>query len=197
MLDRVYHSSTTSGLKQLLPKESTHKQPWVYATKDIATSAMFLGHTGDFICQTGVEDGIPCLYERFTGAFDMSYKNKKGSIYVLDGKNFSEGKTTWSAEVVSSAVAPVLEEIIIDNVEEYLKKLDSEGKLKIYMFPTRPADNSDLIEKAVRWTMDFGEGTLEQLQRYHPNLLHTVLLQLREKKYSFVDQKWLNLLENN
>ena len=53
MIDQkyVYHSSKVRGLKVLEPRPSTHKTPFVYTTKDIATTAMYLGDNFDFICQ--------------------------------------------------------------------------------------------------------------------------------------------------
>ncbi len=53
----VYHASKAKGLKKLEPRKSTHKKPWVYATKDITTSAMFLGDNYDFIVQTHLNKG--------------------------------------------------------------------------------------------------------------------------------------------
>ncbi|MDD4381770.1 MAG: hypothetical protein PHE21_00265 [Candidatus Dojkabacteria bacterium] len=61
----VYHSSKVSGLKVLEPRSSTHKTPWVYATKDIATTAMYLEDNFDFICQTGFSKDKPYIWERF------------------------------------------------------------------------------------------------------------------------------------
>ena len=197
MKGNVYHCSLTAGLKKLSPKPSTHKKPWVYATKDIATSAMFLGDNWDFICQTGMYDGLPQIYERFKGAFDYAYKNKKGSLYVLDGKNFKEGMTSWSPEVVSEFEEPVLEEVKVHDIEQFLSKLEKEGKLKIYFYPKlpphAPKDKSDVIEKAVKWTRDFGEHTLEQIEKFHPDVLNKVLTTLVEQDYSFIDTKWKNL----
>lgn len=194
MNGKVYHCSLKSGLKKLTPKPSTHKTPWVYATKDIAISAMFLGDNGDFICQTGIYNGIPQIYERFKGAFDYAYNNKKGSIYVLDGKNFKEGMTTWSAEVVSEFEEQVLEEIAVENVEQFLLKLQKEGKLKIYFYPEvppyAPKDKSDVIERAVKWTKDFGEHTLGQIEKFHPDILDKVIEALKEQDYVFLDEKW-------
>ncbi len=184
----VYHASKTQSLTVLEPRESTHKQKWVYATKDIVTSAMFLGDNFDFICQTGVENGKPYIYEQFEGAFQHAYSEKTGSIYKLNAVNFKNGKTSWSAEVVSEKVEPVLEEINIDDVSKLLFKLEKEGKLKIYKYPNKPSnvpkDKSDLIEKAARWTIDFGDNTLEQVKKYHPDILKAVLKRINDLKKS-------------
>jgi hypothetical protein len=193
----VYHSSKTQNLKTIIPKPSTHKIPWVYATKDIATTAMFLGEFSDFICQTGNGDNdIPYIFERFEGAFDLAFKDRKGSIYKLLGKNFKEGQTTWSAEVVSDQEEKVIEEYKVNNVIEYLEKLENEGKLKIYRYPEKfkyiPEDKSDLVERGVQWTIDFSEDVLTQVQKYHPDILERVIDELVEKGYEFKDMEWEN-----
>src|SRR3989344_3841888 len=95
----VYHASNTKGLKRLEPRESTHQKPWVYATKEIATSVMFLGDNFDFICQTDLNRGIPEITEQFEGALEHAYKDKSGVIYKLPTDTFEEGKTSWSGEV--------------------------------------------------------------------------------------------------
>lgn len=193
---KVYHSSKISGLKIIEPRISTHQKSWVYAAKDLATSAMFLGDNFDFICQTGVlkTSNIPFIWERFEGAFELAYKNQSGSIYVLDGSNFKEGMTNWSEDMVSENEQKVIKEIIVDDVEEYLKNLEIDKKLKIFYYPNMPEgsadDKSDIIKKAVSWTVLFGEKTLDQIERYHPDVLERVINKLKENEYAFKSDKW-------
>ena len=179
----VYHASKVGGLKVLEPKPSTHKKKWVYATKDIATAAMFLGENFDFICQTGLENGKPYIYEQFKGAFKEAYSGQKGSIYKLDTSGFKENQTSFSGEVVFGKPAKVIEEIKIPDALKYLEKFKKEGKIKIYKFPHKPKgaphDKSDIIEKAVVWTKDFGEDILEQVKKYHPDVLSDVKKRLK------------------
>lgn len=192
----VYHSSKTQGLKVLEPKVSTHKVPWVYATKDIVAAALFLGHNFDFICQVGALGEQPIIWERFEGAFDLAYKDKKGSIYYLKPDTFKEGMTTFSLEVVSEVPVKVEKEIIIDNAKEYLLNLEKEGKLEIYMFPNipkgRPSDKEDIVVKAIKSTFDLGEIVLEQVEEYHPDVLDRVIKGLKEQGYNFKSEKWLS-----
>lgn len=188
---KVYHSSKISGLKIIEPRVSTHGKPWVYAAKNLATSAMFLGDNFDFICQTGVLDSseTPFIWERFEGAFETGYKNKRGSIYVLDGSNFKEGMTSWSDDLVAVSTQKVLDEIVIENVEVYLQNLGKRGELKIFYYPNTPEgspnDKSDIIKKAVNWTIQFGEKTLTQLEKYHPDILEKVIEELQNLNYTF------------
>lgn len=191
----VYHSSEVPDLKVLEPRPSTHKIPWVYATKDIATTAMYLGDNFDFICQTGFSKGKPYIWERFKGAFDLGYKNKKGSIYYLKPDTFKEGMTSFTPEIVSEVSVKVEKEIPIIDVQEFLLNLEKEGKLRIFMFPEtpdgKPRDKEDIIDRGINWTIDFGEGTLDQIQEYHPDVLDRVIKGLQERNYKFKNKKWL------
>ena len=191
----VYHSSKVSGLKVLEPRPSTHKIPWVYATKDIATTAMYLGDNFDFICQTGFSKGKPYIWERFKRAFDLGYKNKKGSIYYLKPDTFKEGMTSFTPEIVSEVPVKVEKEISINDVQEFLLNLETEGKLKIFMFPNVPdgesSNKEDIVERGINWTIDFGEDTLDRVKEYHPDVLNRVIKGLQERNYKFKNKKWL------
>ena len=190
----VYHSSKVSGLKILKPRPSTHKIPWVYATRDIATTAMYLGDNFDFICQTGFSNGKPYIWERFKGAFDLVYKNKKGSIYYLKPDTFKEYMTSFNSEIVSEVPVKVEKEIPINDVHKYLLNLEKEGKLEIFMFPNTPdgraSDKQDIVERGINWTIDFGESTLEQIVKYHPDVLDRVIKGLQKRNYQFKSKKW-------
>ena len=191
----VYHSSKVSGLKILEPRPSTHKIPWVYATKDIATTAMYLGDNFDFICQTGFSKGKPYIWERFKGALDLGYKDKKGSIYYLKPDTFKEGMTSYTPEIVSEVPVKVEKEIPINDVQEYLLNLEKEGKLKIFMFPNtldgESSNKEDIVERGINWTIDFGEDTLDRVKEYHPDVLNRVIKGLQERNYKFKNKKWL------
>lgn len=171
----VYHGSSKRGLKVLKPSVSTHGESWVYATKDLVMSAVFLGREGgDLTCQVGRnEDGTVYVTERFEGAFDMRYKTS-GSLYRLSRKGFLENKTSWREEVVSPSAVKVVEEIDIPNVRDYLKGLEKEGKLIVSYFPERynvSLDDQDLVKKCADWTVEHGEGYLNVVKKYHPNLI--------------------------
>lgn len=190
----VYHSSKVQGLEVISPRISTHNKPWVYATKDIATSALFLGDNFDFICQIGGDEKGIYVFERFQGAFKLAYGNKKGSIYSLDSSNFRENQTDWSAELVSERAENVLEESYIENVEDYIMSLVDEKKISLYLYPNLPEgvpkDKSDIVERGINWTMQFGENTLERVLEYHPDVLERVLRGLVNKGYEFKSDRW-------
>lgn len=192
----VYHSSDISGLKILEPRISTHKKPWVYATKNIASSAMFLGKNSDLICQTGIIDSKPYIWERFTGALQVAYQGRKGSIYLLEPGTFKSGQTSWSEELVSDHPVTVKKEMIVDDVFEFLKQLKDKRELNIYCYPDAPpgfpSGKQDLIEKAIKWTIEFGEDTLNDIEKYHPDITGEIIERLRSQSYIFKSPKWLN-----
>jgi len=178
-MNKVYHSSNHHGFKVIKPGTSTHGENWVYATKELAYSALFLSSLGgDLTCQIGSPDSIPTVTERFQGAFDERYKDQKGSIYVLSDIDFQEGKTGWDQEVVSPKEQNVLEEIIISDAKVYLQELERNKMLRILLYPARPyfipEDDQDLVEKCVRFTTHFGLSFLDEVRRFHPRLLERV-----------------------
>jgi hypothetical protein len=186
-MDIVFHSSKKQGLKVIEPRISTHENKWVYAADNISIAAMFLGNNSDFICQTGLDDNKPFIWERFEGAFKVAYMNVSGSIYILSGRNFKKNQTSWSGDLVSTKKEKVIKEIRIDEVRDFIKSLATEKKLDIYYYPHFPAglpnDKSDIIEKAVDWTLRFGTDTLEEIKLYHTDILPIVLKKLSDQGY--------------
>ena len=191
----VFHSSKIGGLKYLEPRESTHQQRWVYATKDLATAALFLGENFDFICQVLTKNGKPIVYEQFEGALEQAYAGKGGYIYKLPAESFEEGQTGWSGEVTSKAKVQIAEEIKIDDALKLIKKLERQDQLRVYLFPEKPqnvpTDKSDIVERAVDWIPKFGEKVLKQVEEYHPDVLHRVISELKALKYEPRDARWV------
>lgn len=182
----VYHSSNTRGLSKLEPRVSTHEEPWLYATRDLATSVLFIGCSSDLICQIGTSlDGVPHIYERFEGALEYGYSKQSGSVYVLDGSTFREGMTSFSGEVISEVSVDVIEEIYIDDALEFLLKLEEEGRLLIYRYPNTPPNVVDpkegIVERAVEWASGPEGQVVKDIREFHPDLLEEVRLKLKEK----------------
>lgn len=174
----VYHASAKKGLKELKPSKGTHGESWVYATKDKLMAVAFIGTKGgDYAAKVGRNrDGKIYITERFKGALKMRY-SVSGSIYTLSSNGFIEGKTTWPEEVVSPNTVKTITEEYIDDVITYLKNLETDGEIIISYFPERymaDKDDSDIVNKAIIWTRQFGKGELIRLKKYHPELLYKV-----------------------
>ncbi len=134
----VYHSSKTQGLKTIQPRVSTHRTSWVYALEKPEYCLMFLGNHSDAINQTGFINGIPYIAERFESALEYAYKNKRGSIYTLEGLDFKTGMTTFTSEFVCDHSCKVINEKKIEDVLKEILHLESEEKIKIYRYPDVP-----------------------------------------------------------
>ncbi len=154
----VYHGSTFHNLKVIKPNASTHNKNWVYGTYSEAVATIFLSSKGNdlyyYLAGSGTEYDPIILVERKPGMFKEIF-DVSGSIYKLSSKNFLENQTGWSAEVISKCDEKVIQEKYVNNVYDELIKLANENKLKLYLYPNRPAnipiDNSDLIPKVRRW----------------------------------------------
>jgi hypothetical protein len=184
--ERLYHASPLQGLTQIVPRVGTHGQNWVYATDDIAVAAVFLGRLGgDFTCASGICGGRPYLCERFAGAFKRRYGMASGSLYVLPGGGFLTGQTSYSKDFVTTEAVTPLEEIRVDNAENYLLELADDGRISIKFSPERyciPDDDRDLVEKAVRMYELSGQQALDQVQEFHPGLLGRVWEKITKNK---------------
>jgi hypothetical protein len=175
--DFVYHASSVQGLKRLAPSESTHGR-WVYAVGDEVFAACFLATLGgDLTCAIGRDDdtGLPYLCERFAGALEQRYAGASGSIYVLDGAGFLAGRTPWEEEVVCPEPVEIRDEIRVDDAAVHLNALAEAGRLLLLRYPERldgiPADDSDLVERAVVWARRSGDEVLDGFSAYHPDLM--------------------------
>jgi hypothetical protein len=193
----VYHSSSKQNLSKLHPKESTHNQVWLYATKDHVMSALFIsGYGGDFTCFIGrdKDTGLPAIVERFDKALEKRYKGITGSIYVLPSDSFNEGETEWEEEVVSrQSIAPV-DEIKIQDALSYLLQLEEEGKLIIMRYPQRPdnvpEDDEDLVIKAVVRSLEDDndkDRILNLLKKHHPSLISRVEDGMKNNRFASLD----------
>ncbi len=186
----VYHCSHIGSLRKIIPSRSTHGEKWIYATRDVPMSAVFLsGRGGDFTCCVGRDhnSNLAFICERFEGAFEYRYRSVSGSIYTLNGDDFISGMTDWEEELVSAKEQKVLEGVEIDDSTRYLLNLEKEGIMIIKKYPDKidgiPADDEDLVERAVVWLGKFGEGVIKQVKMFHPNLVERVKEAIKNNMY--------------
>lgn len=156
-MEYVYHGSNIKGLKVIKPSKSTHGKEYVYATTSKEVATIFLSSKGNdlyYYLGNPNKEEPTVLVERKEGMFKDIF-NVTGSIYTLDSKDFLYNQTSWSMEVVSEKEVIPIKEEYIDNVYDELIRLNSMGKIKLYLYPDRPdfipLDNSDLITKIIRF----------------------------------------------
>ena len=153
---KLYRGTRLSGLKVMRPSLVNHDKPYVYATSDKIEAIIYSVKGGNFNYTNiyGYDDnGNRCLIERKKNCLERIY-NTTGRYYVLDDTSFKKHNElgVGDNEYVSSVPVKVIEEVKIDNVWDYFKKLESSGSLKIYRYTARPKaypkDDLDLIECA-------------------------------------------------
>lgn len=165
----VYHASPKSKLRAIKPNISTHGQSYVYACPDPDMAAVFISrHGGDLTCQVLRCEGLPCIVERYEGAWEERYKGRTGSMYSLPAETFTFSATTWREEVVSTEEVPVYQEMHFTDVEAFLLDLASQRRLWIARFPELvpclPADESDYVRKIANFIHD-GNAPKEMAHR--------------------------------
>ena len=190
MNDIVFHGTTKQGLKRLNPFISSHQKPFVYASCSIVMATLFIpSEHGDYLTRIGLENGKNLyIAERLPNILDRIYNNVSGSIYELDRSYFPKVDGLMSIECVSSKDVPVKNEIKVPNVLDLLYKFERKGMLNIYKFDNLPswipADKSDLVEKSVLWTLEFGDDTLKALEKFHPELVDIVIEKVKKIRNS-------------
>lgn len=188
MKEIVYHGSQNGDIKELTARMSTHQKLCIYATSYQVVALINSapkGHRDLDIIVSSV-DGMIELVERRPGVFKNLFDNK-GYIYELDGETFSHYDYLWSKEVISfeKAIKP-LNKITIDNILVELEKEEKQGNIKIFRYPNRPEniplDNSDLIEKYIKYEESGLTGAISELIAVYPEFKERVSKILEEKK---------------
>lgn len=152
----VYHCSEIGGLTEIEPRKSTHGKDYVYASKYISISALFLARWNDFLLTLMTDlsnnDLKIKLVERYPKAIEEIFKDKSGYIYFLDHSNFIQN-TNWECEVISSKQEVVREQLLVNDVFSLIKSFEEQGEVEIFYYPNRPSsipvDDSDMIKKAI------------------------------------------------
>lgn len=181
-MEYVYHGSSTSNLKKIEPRPSTHGT-YVYATPYKELAIHFCKRCGDDLTYDighFSNDKVWELVEKIPGALEKMY-NTKASVYTLSSENFKDIHTGFE-EVVSRESVDVIEEQVIDNLYQEILNLSEEGIIKIYRYPNKPnrmqSDNSDIIEKWKYYknelNKNFTKRDFDRLVFLHPYLLNKV-----------------------
>ena len=177
---KLYRGTKISGLKVMKPSLVNHDKPYVYATTDKIEAIIYSVKGGNYNYTNiyGYDDkGNRCLIERKKNCLERIY-NTTGRYYVLDDTSFKKHNElgVGDNEYVSSVPVKVIKEVKIDNVWDYFKKLESDGCLKIYRYPTRPkgypTNDEDLIECATIMYLQTNDidKSFNLLLEYHPEL---------------------------
>ena len=139
-MKKLYHVSTTPNLKVLIPRASTHKIPYVYASQ-YPEFCLLIGSKkshGDFDGSYGLLNKTVYFQEAYPNAFKERFQGETCYLYEVDPTTFQEGKTSFKGEVVSEEEVKVLSCEKIDDVYTRLLQEIKEGKLKLIEYSTDP-----------------------------------------------------------
>lgn len=171
----VYHGSKIQGMKVLTPKEAGYNKSFVYATTNPAFSAIFINRPGgSFTAGFKKISGVVNYWERKKGVFNKNYKNQKGSIYVLDAKDFHKDKKIWKEERIANKPVKVLKEIKINDLKHYLLALEKQNKFKFISFKDRlkyfPKDEKKMEETCMDMLKKYGRACIPSMKKYRLDL---------------------------
>lgn len=122
----LYHASKVSGLRMLIPKESTHGKKYVYAIGNRLTAILFGAPKDDFDLLMDEADRKPVLYECYPHALKRVYEGKACSLYTVEEDGFLPHQTGWEPELVCEREVPVVHEEQIPNI--YLEIAAASGR---------------------------------------------------------------------
>lgn len=174
----LYHGSAIQNLTKIKPKEAGHNKSYVYAVSELAFAAIFsVEKRNSLVAKWGRDDkGLPFFCEKTKGSFDLFYKNKKSSIYVLDSARFFQEENMWSEEYISKQEELVIKEIKIEDVKEYLLNLEKGKRFKFIRYEERrkyfPNIDKEGMRDVKKMVEKYGkEKTMKVLKKWRPDLL--------------------------
>lgn len=169
----VYHGSPDPNLSKIEAHISTHKKNCIYATKKLVVALTFMGKgNGDLDTMLSSIGGNIILVERREGVLKSLY-DKEGYIYTLDGSTFSSYDYLWKEEVISFEPSiDIIDKTYYPNILTALEEEEKKGNITIYRYPNRPEyvplDNSDLIDKYIKFEEKGLVGAIDDLLRIYP-----------------------------
>ena len=112
----LYHASERAGIRELVPRMSTHGRRYVYALSNRVTALLFGAPKDDFDILMDEAEGKPAIYECYPDALKKVYWGKSCSVYAIREDGFLSGQTGWDAELVCEHSVPVVAEERIENL---------------------------------------------------------------------------------
>lgn len=183
----VYHGSSNGDIIEFKPFKSTHNKKCIYATPNLCAALLFTHHGNrDLDVRISSKDGVLELVERREGVLKNLYE-RPGFVYKLDSTTFKHYDYLWSMEVISfaSSLKPI-DKIYYENILKEIEKEEDKGNIMIYRYPTRPSDipldNSDLIDKYIKYEKSGLEHATEWLINIYPEFKPIVERKLKDAK---------------
>ena len=175
----VYHVSSTSGLKVLIPHVSSHNKAYVYATEDLVTGLLFGARHDDFdfLLNTN-EEGIPEVYECYPDAFRTVYQGKCCSVYEIQDAGFLRGMTSWSPELVCESEVTVENEIMIQDLYNRLLQEESNHNLILHRYTDalehKKRISEHIVDRLIRFDALKYLETDRRFQKYYRSIIEAL-----------------------
>ena len=167
--EKLYHVSHVPNLTVLEPRVSSHGKSYVYATENLAVALLFGSEKsmGDFdgLYGGGSQGRTPYFYEAFPGAFKRRFEDTVCYIYEVDPIDFMEGKTSYTAEVVSEKPVKVLNCTKVEDLQSTLLELAESGELELKFYNKDNPEYVKLIDEHIKDRI-LRFGILEDKERY-------------------------------
>ena len=100
----LYHASTQTGIKELIPQSSTHGKKYVYALRNRLTAILFGAPKDDFDLLLDEDGGKPVIYECYPNALKHVYWGKSCSVYSVREEGFLSGQTAVRSWLMNMAI---------------------------------------------------------------------------------------------
>lgn len=180
-MQKIFHGSSISDLKVLKPKEAGHKESYVYATTKHALACVFCANPRSSLeFRLGEDENEEIVFcEKFEGVFDKYYKNLKASLYILNSEDFKSLPNLHPREVVSDNKVTILDEIVIQDMKDYLLNLEEEGLFTFVPYKERlqyfPEIDNELESKTLSLIAKYGkEKTEKNIKKINKDLWEKV-----------------------
>ena len=177
----VFHGSNNGEIKEFIPRESTQKGKYVYATENFEVAGIF-GFQMSSIARTLMYDksGNLVVCERIKNY--MQKHDRSVFIYKLDSKPFEYfNEDNWGKNEVRTSQSVKPEEVVkFDSALSMLKQFAKERKIKLYLYPEKPdylpKNDYDLIKNAaIIYAMNkANEDIFDELLETYPNFKDAV-----------------------
>lgn len=182
----VYHGSPNPNIEELVAKKSTHQKECIYATDNKVVAMIHMAKVNDLHIRESNVNGVVEIVERRKGVLKSLF-DREGYFYELDGKTFNHYDYLWSLEVISfeKTIKPI-KKIHYSNILNALFEEEKKGNIIIYRYPNRPKDmpldNSDLIDKFIKFEKRGLKGAINDLLRVYPEFESEVRMKMKKEE---------------
>jgi len=167
----LYHGTTVQNLRHIIPHNDGHENtPYVFATPNFASALRYITPCKGNL-YFGIENDTAIIVEKFPGAFEQTYQNISGVIYVLPTENFKLTHLNNRIEYISNQAVTPTRTIPITNAMQKIHDAESRGLIKIYRYPDAPRNYLLYDEPLPQKTKRFIYKKFNQIAKLFPFIM--------------------------